>query len=404
MRYNYSDYYPLDYQELIFRELPLPFDEHSIIYIEKEYNREINVFIQSHYDQICECFEKRGFTFYYFPFLPQEVTKEVINRYAGTKGQELEGVGLRSDFMLNFLEYYEISPDDDTTDEGSIPTETYEETPTIFPSLLFCDRPPKRQIMKPPVVTRYCFKRFELTLSSRYYATPDLSGVLNIIEDYIRNCDEYEENKHTLYSDIDEDFSEIEDDTDLDEINGYDDEALLQKTIKDVEKNIQLLNEIEGRTVYTYSLKETRNVSPRKLIITKKYDIIVDGVAKINIGPQFKALYLLLLNHPEGITHNDLSGYVDEVDEWYECVKSTYESGNKDKLVEFLGRSYSSLSRIRSTIISILREELGNFYAPQKSKNGLLTIKLPREMVVWEGKKIKQYEKTPDYKHDKHWY
>lgn len=162
------------------------------------------------------------------------------------------------------------------------------------------------------------------------------------------------------------------------------------------------------RSIGVAALEELRIEAARqqlsRLLITKDYRfILVDYKNKeVELTPVHKAVYLLFLNHPEGIEFKKLQDFREELLEYYMATarlvdKATIES-SVDMLVNPLNNSINEkCSRIKSTFLGIMDPYTANYYIvsshTKKHVAGssrvwyerLKNIILPRELVVFEG-------------------
>ena len=144
-----------------------------------------------------------------------------------------------------------------------------------------------------------------------------------------------------------------------------------------------------------------------RLLITKEYRIIlVDYDNKeVEMTPVHKAVYLLFLNHPEGIEFKKLSEYRDELLQYYMATAKLMDkqtiSDSVDMLVNPLNNSINEkCSRIKSIFLNMMDQYTANYYIisghTQKhfacsSKiwyERLKNIKIPRELVIREDKQL----------------
>ena len=144
-----------------------------------------------------------------------------------------------------------------------------------------------------------------------------------------------------------------------------------------------------------------------RLLITKDYRIIlVDYDNKeVEMTPVHKAVYLLFLNHPEGIEFKKLSEYRAELLQYYMATARLMDKQtiieSVDMLVNPLNNSINEkCSRIKSIFLNMMDQYTANYYIisghTQKHIAGsskiwferLKNIKIPRELVVREDKQI----------------
>ena len=124
-----------------------------------------------------------------------------------------------------------------------------------------------------------------------------------------------------------------------------------------------------------------------RLLITKDYRfLLVDyGNKEVMLNPVHKAVYLLFLNHPEGIEFKQLRDYRDELEGYYMATARLMDkrtiSESVDMLVDPLNNSINEkCSRIKSVFLSMMDQYSANFYMKTWYER-LKVITLPRELV-----------------------
>lgn len=170
-------------------------------------------------------------------------------------------------------------------------------------------------------------------------------------------------------------------------------------------------NDLLLRSIGVSVLEELRIEAAKsrlsRLLITKDYRIIlVDYDNKeVEMTPVHKAVYLLFLNHPEGIEFKKLSEYRDELLLYYMATARLMDKQtiieSVDMLVNPLNNSINEkCSRIKSIFLNMMDQYTANYYIisghTQKNFAGsskiwyerLKNIKIPRELVIREDKQI----------------
>lgn len=137
------------------------------------------------------------------------------------------------------------------------------------------------------------------------------------------------------------------------------------------------------------------------LLITKDYRFILIDYdnREIELTPVHKAVYLLFLNHPEGIEFKQLADYREELLGYYMRTarmmdKQAIEE-SVDKLINPLNNSINEkCSRIKNVFLSMMDRYTADFYIvsshTKKHVAGssktwyerLKIVKLPRELVI----------------------
>ena len=170
-------------------------------------------------------------------------------------------------------------------------------------------------------------------------------------------------------------------------------------------------NDLLLRSIGVSVLEELRIEAAKtrlsRLLITKDYRIILVDYdnREVEMTPVHKAVYLLFLNHPEGIEFKKLSEYRDELLLYYMATARLMDKQtiieSVDMLVNPLNNSINEkCSRIKSIFLNMMDQYTANYYIisghTQKHIAGsskiwferLKNIKIPRELVVREDKQI----------------
>ena len=170
-------------------------------------------------------------------------------------------------------------------------------------------------------------------------------------------------------------------------------------------------NDLLLRSIGVSVLEELRLEAAKsrlsRMLITKDYRIIlVDYDNKeVEMTPVHKAVYLLFLNHPEGIEFKKLSEYRDELLQYYMSTAKLMDkqtiTESVDMLVNPLNNSINEkCSRIKSIFLNMMDQYSANYYIisghTQKHFAGsskiwyerLKNIKIPREFLIREDKQL----------------
>ncbi len=189
-----------------------------------------------------------------------------------------------------------------------------------------------------------------------------------------------------------------------------DNEALDKaRQIRQLVNDLQMMgrNDLLLRAITVPVLEELRTEAARgtlsKLIITKDYRfILASGNKEVQLNPIHRAVYLLFLNHSEGIEFKRMADYRDELLAIYRKVSPQTDS---DKAIETVNRLNNPLdnalnekcSRIKSAFCALMDDYSASYYiidsqaqqmvadSPRKWFRRLKAIRLPRELVIFEG-------------------
>ena len=128
-----------------------------------------------------------------------------------------------------------------------------------------------------------------------------------------------------------------------------------------------------------------------RLLVTKDYRIIlVDyGNKEVEMTPVHKAVYLLFLNHPEGIEFKKLCEYRNELLGYYMATAKLMDkqtiAESVDMLVDPLNNSINEkCSRIRAAFLPEVDSTLSEQYIVTGKSGEEKKILLSRDLVTWE--------------------
>ena len=167
-------------------------------------------------------------------------------------------------------------------------------------------------------------------------------------------------------------------------------------------RNDLILNAI-GVSVLEQLRIEAAREKLSRLVITEDYRfVLADYNKEVELQPVHKAVYLLFLNHPEGIEFKRLADHRQELLDLY---MKTARWMDKEKIEESVDKLVNPLdnainekcSRIKKVFLDMMDEYRANYYIisshTQKHIAGrvwyerLKVITLPRELVELKGEK-----------------
>lgn len=177
------------------------------------------------------------------------------------------------------------------------------------------------------------------------------------------------------------------------DINSDEKQALYNSLVREVKEKVQKLKEYGMNEQEITSLIHT-DQPILTLTIGKNYRIFLgDNRVEIHMEPLVKAVYLLFLNHPEGIVFKDLPDYRGELTKIYSEVRPWGLSDRALQSIEdvtnpLLNSINEKCARIRRAFVGQLDDHLARHYYIDGQRGEAKRISLPRDLVVWEQKTL----------------
>ena len=190
------------------------------------------------------------------------------------------------------------------------------------------------------------------------------------------------------------------------EENVYSPEELAKKLqdivakLKQMGRSDLILRSIGGSTLEELKL-ETAKRTLSRLVITSDFRFMLPdfGNVEVDLQPVHKAVYLLFLNHPEGIEFKRLAEYRDELRRWYRMTARLMDNEKIEESILHLTNPLDNAinekcSRIKRAFLDVMDEYSASYYiisgharidSPQTTKTWykrLKVINLPRHLVV----------------------
>ena len=141
-----------------------------------------------------------------------------------------------------------------------------------------------------------------------------------------------------------------------------------------------------------------------RLVITSDNRFMLPDIdnVEVDLQPVHKAVYLLFLNHPEGIEFRRLSEYKAELRQWYRKTARMMDTGKIEDSIDHLTNPLDNAinekcSRIKRAFLDVMDEYSASYYiisgharidSPQTTKTWykrLKVINLPRQLVVFKA-------------------
>ena len=169
-----------------------------------------------------------------------------------------------------------------------------------------------------------------------------------------------------------------------------DQEFVSLKLLEDMDVRVKKLRS-KGFNEWTFRSLFKTKAQLSRLVITKDYRILLPDYNDIEVKmePLVKAVYLLFLNHPEGIIFKELADYREELLNIYKKLKPMGLSKRTVQSIEdvtnpLLNSINEKCARIRSAFVKEFDEGLAKNYYVTGERAEAKKISLPRDLVVWE--------------------
>lgn len=375
-----------------FKNLPFQPEKEQVIYVENQYDEHINAFIKDNYDHIKWIFERANLEFVYLPmFFNDEEIKEKILYYAPYLSSDImEKVELRSSHLLKYMSHIEnqekippsliYSPKKDEDDwifQGqAIEIDGGETNRAIhwFEHVIYDIKEELSSIQQRTE------RRFDEDLEEpepiiiaestvepqvEYSSTPDFGKGAKPVE---KSC--VEESSSNLEEIREEDISEI---------------------IGELERAVKKLRLAGMSLTSIFEIIEKNEIISR-LHITDDYRLILPDYnnREVKMGPQYKAVYFLFLNHPNGIILQHLEEYHKELENNFKQVFGYTVLPPRDvqriNTLEYPGNNQISvvLTRIREAFEKCIDKHLAKNYIIAGRAGGLYKLQLDEELIEFE--------------------
>lgn len=352
--------------------LPFVPSGEQAIYIEAAFDEGINSYITANYAKICRAFHTNNIDFCYLPMRCKERSAELLEYHNPSNKGEARAT-LTTEELVTILF------------SGRIPD-------NLKPSIIIYN-----QHRSTSEVCRFLLVEFDLQPSTKDCAMhqPWWKRIINSMSSGRRKMAEFKQMAMML-SRVLYDYEDNGGRYSL--VNWYNEvywEYMKQhhELIAEIDLRIHLLQErgvnaLILKKILTDLVDEHRSLS--RMTITKDLRIVLDDYDRmeIHMEPINKAVFLLFLNHEEGISIKSLSDYRSELESLYTRLSHDDIEKRKKSIDSLTNPTNNSinekLSRIRQAFIARFEEDLAENYFITGGRGEVKRIKLPRDMVRWE--------------------
>ena len=324
----------------------------QIIYVESDYDTEVNTFIRNNYDDICQHFRLYGYEFCYLPYLSTNMEISRVCYYAP---------------YLNHGQAKSISS------QSLLSTMPEDMRKGIVPSLLY--------------------------YSSDFYSHNEESGgeLFGIIA--IDLCEIKDTTFATILKAI---INDINKNRQQPRYSLSDNHSIFDSFMSSNpdQETLDLINEIETRVARLVEKGVSKHILEQivakpevvsRMVITRDNSIILTDYNNMEIvmTPLVKAVYFLFLRHPEGIVFKHLADYREELIDIYKDIKGTPpDSKMIQSIIDITNPTKNSINekvaRIREAFVTRFDEHLAVNYIIHGERGGLKRIPLHREFITWQ--------------------
>jgi len=148
------------------------------------------------------------------------------------------------------------------------------------------------------------------------------------------------------------------------------------------------------KTIWRLEFRDSKlknQIKLSRLTITKDYALILSDYnnKEVRMEPLVKAVYLLYLNHPEGIAFKELPSFRNELARIYSRLRPYGLNSQAIKSIEdvtnpLLNSINEKCSRIRAAFLAEVDSSLADQYYIVGRSGEPKKITLPRDLVIWE--------------------
>ncbi len=392
---------------IAFKNLPFEPDKRQVIYVENQFSECVNTLIKDNYTQIKWFFERADLDFVYLPmYFNDEETMEKVLYYAPYLTTDIiEKTDLRSSYLLRYMSHPEnrtkiipsfiYSPKKENEEwvfQGrSIDLESNDSN-TIMQWIdsIISEIEEELSIIQSKREIRYDQDDEGIQFSIRHddAETPSIefSSTPSIWDKFRKGLKQF--GRPCLCEDEDNSgiFNEPSKSS-LDDIR----EENVRDTVEELEKNIERLRLLGiPLTVIVEFVAKYETISRLKITDDLRLLLPEYNNREVKMGPLYKAVYFLFLNHPKGIILQHLEEYHHELVNYYlqtskreELTPRMVETINR---LEFPGDNTINivLSRIKAYFKATIDEHLAKHYFITGTPGEPYKIALDNILIEWE--------------------
>lgn len=336
----------------------------ELIYVASEEDKALTDLFESNPELFEGWGKMMGFHIIYLPLLMKRLAKREVLQYRAPylSEAELASTTIGNDFLLQYLEH----PSEKTRlKHGFIRTEDIR----------------RGGDGKDKAINRFyplSSNNGEPIADQLHRIGKQIFEERSLQERRIESCDSYDDYGEPSASGADDHFNSQVDGEDIDDL------------IEEVKERIAKLRQ---RGISQYILEQLIHPDDRlsKLVITKDYRLLLPDYnnMEIKMEPLTKAVYLLFLNHPEGILFKHLPDYRKELANIYDKLRPMGLTERALQSIEdvtnpLLNSINEKCARIRGAFVGQFDDHMAKQYYIDGLRGDVKKISLPRDLVIWE--------------------
>ena len=336
---------------------------HSLIYVANESCPELEELLRTHIDELNQFLKPLEFTVYYLPALLDSLNDKEVHKYMipWTDDITTEDIHIGNDYMFQFL----IHPEDRNQ---------------MKHGFIFC----QTEIRTDHYVETYIYHYYELLPPSEADWDEQLKALRR------RLGQEAFWLQLALYSKMEDSAGEEDENFADNAFNSQEWSENIDDLMDEIRVKLEVLRKRGvAQHILEQLIRPTEKIS--KLLITKDYRLILPDYQnmEIKMEPLAKAVYLMFLNHPEGIMFKELPAYRKELTEIYLKLKPNGLTERVQQSIEdvtnpLLNSINEKCARIRGAFVGQFDDYLAKYYYIDGLRAKPKKISLSRELVVWE--------------------
>ena len=337
----------------------------ELVYVASEEDKALTEMFETHPEVLEGWGQMIGFHIVYLPLLLKRLKDKKVLQYRAPylTDAELKDIAIGNDYLLQYLD----NPEDrDKLKHGFIRTEDVH----------------RGSDGKDKAINRF----YPLSSTSGEPLADQLHRIGKQISTERFGQGRYLEQQSNTFDDWDDVVCEP---TDLG-ASSQQEEETIDNLMDEVRERIAKLRQ---RGIAEYILQQLIHPDDRlsRLIITKDYRIMLPDYQnmEIKMEPIIKAVYLLFLKHPEGITFKCLPDYREELAEIYNKLRPMGLNDRALQSIEdvtnpLLNSINEKCARIRGAFLGEFDDYMAKYYYIEGKRGEPKKISLPRDLVVWE--------------------